>query len=359
MSFITEAKVNIVQNGSQNFQSISEGAKSIPESIEKYSNQIQDILDNNAGWLQFTQFVLNIFDNRFFSWLPFVQTARDFKKKQESLAAYKGKFQEIKNQVENLKFLVNPFEKTISTNPFDVNEEIPFNNNAIQAMEDAHKDLKNNLNELNNIIGMNQNDLVSAVEGINDLIKNMGSAKQQADEYIQADKDFEKIKDEQTRLQKIQDAQNTSVNTRKEASERLMSLQENLNSLVEAKKSFDEKARQDDIRNTYQKKLKVYQKSNSPLVEVLLDQDNTLEEKINFARDLANQNSEWIQMIHSNGETPLHMAVQQGDLEIVKFLREELKVNLEILNQEGKTPLWNAFFNQHKQMVEYLRKKWC
>ena len=54
------------------------------------------------------------------------------------------------------------------------------------------------------------------------------------------------------------------------------------------------------------------------------------------------------------GETPLHKASVFGRLEIVKYLVEEMKKNPEIRDAYGNTPLHHASYGGHLEIVKYL-----
>ena len=54
------------------------------------------------------------------------------------------------------------------------------------------------------------------------------------------------------------------------------------------------------------------------------------------------------------GETPLHYASSFDHIDIVKYLVEECKADLNIENEDGKTPLHLASEKGHLDIVKYL-----
>src|SRR3990167_9273172 len=59
---------------------------------------------------------------------------------------------------------------------------------------------------------------------------------------------------------------------------------------------------------------------------------------------------------YGNGNTALHVAVEEGNKSIVKFLIEK-KANLEAKGKNGNTPLSLASFKGHESIVKFLIEK--
>jgi len=58
--------------------------------------------------------------------------------------------------------------------------------------------------------------------------------------------------------------------------------------------------------------------------------------------------------IHNN--TALHCAVLNGHMQVVKFFIEELKLPWDILGQHNTTSLQMAIIRRHPNIVQYLRQ---
>ena len=55
-----------------------------------------------------------------------------------------------------------------------------------------------------------------------------------------------------------------------------------------------------------------------------------------------------------HGQTPLHYASEKGYLDIVKYLVEECKCNPDEKDGQGQTPLYWASCGGHSDIVQYL-----
>lgn len=58
-----------------------------------------------------------------------------------------------------------------------------------------------------------------------------------------------------------------------------------------------------------------------------------------------------------DNRTPLHLAASEGHLDIVKYLIEEQKVEVNVGDRHGNTPLFEAISGEHTEVVEYIKSK--
>ena len=64
-----------------------------------------------------------------------------------------------------------------------------------------------------------------------------------------------------------------------------------------------------------------------------------------------------VNMKDFRGNTALHLACANGHLPVVKYLVENLKVDINALNNSNNTPLYWAMINNQKDIVDYLLSK--
>ena len=57
--------------------------------------------------------------------------------------------------------------------------------------------------------------------------------------------------------------------------------------------------------------------------------------------------------LDSNGDAALHLAIQWGNLEVVKLLHAA-GADLKIADKDGRTTLLYAYYNGHKEIIEFL-----
>ena len=57
------------------------------------------------------------------------------------------------------------------------------------------------------------------------------------------------------------------------------------------------------------------------------------------------------------GDSPLHLAVQYKSVEIIKILIRDDNISIDILNSEGKSPLDVANFSNKTEIVELLKQE--
>lgn len=90
--------------------------------------------------------------------------------------------------------------------------------------------------------------------------------------------------------------------------------------------------------------------NQSPLVVAILLFNRTLLQLLYL------NNSTYLNQIDVEGNTPLHYAVKQGNLEAVDFLLEKKTPALEIANNAGMTPLKLAETLKHTLIYQRLQK---
>lgn len=56
----------------------------------------------------------------------------------------------------------------------------------------------------------------------------------------------------------------------------------------------------------------------------------------------------------AKGKLPIHYAVASGQLEVVKYLIETLKLDYEVKDKEGNTPFFTAIEHGHLGVIKYL-----
>lgn len=58
-----------------------------------------------------------------------------------------------------------------------------------------------------------------------------------------------------------------------------------------------------------------------------------------------------------DNRSPLHLASSEGHLDVVKYLIEEKKVDVNVGDRHGNTPLFEAQVGEHQEVVDYIKSK--
>lgn len=57
---------------------------------------------------------------------------------------------------------------------------------------------------------------------------------------------------------------------------------------------------------------------------------------------------------NDDGWTPLHAASAQGHLRCIQIMVEDFKAKVNVLNQQGTTPIFHATIGGRRKIVDYL-----
>ncbi|PNW87017.1 hypothetical protein CHLRE_02g105300v5 [Chlamydomonas reinhardtii] len=69
---------------------------------------------------------------------------------------------------------------------------------------------------------------------------------------------------------------------------------------------------------------------------------------------IATEDSKHAEAADLHNETPLHIAAQYGQFDVVKFLIREHSVNVDPVNWEGWTPFFGAISRSHIEIADFL-----
>ncbi len=114
-----------------------------------------------------------------------------------------------------------------------------------------------------------------------------------------------------------------------------------INQLINPTSSYDE-----DI--TWEELSKI-QKTFVPVLMCSYVSHNNLHQLKNLVKQNIN-----IHSIDQNLRSPLHISTSQGNIKITKYLIEHLKLNINLVDKFGGTPLFDALWNGHFHLLTYL-----
>jgi ankyrin repeat protein len=288
----------------------------------------ENILSDNKIKNTAIEFALFLFDNWVFSWIPFISKLKMLSADQKELAIYAKHLTNLQGAVQELQ----------TASEIQVDKITQINENLTGDVHYLQKKSQIFVEQVSQDLLKDESQRVSW-KSTNRLLEN------QAASILGI-------------LQAIHSSSVKNINI-ETVNNDLTKLQGELTILRESEYAFTGKV----AEQQYQDQLEIYRLNTgvSPLLQVLNEQDISFAAKKRYLSDLIKGDSDKevpaynVNQIVKEGKTLLHLAIEQGYVEMVKFLVEQgADVNAVY---QGKSTLFLAFKANQLEIIIYLRGK--
>ncbi len=348
-------------------------AKEVLPRIGTYRERLQKVADKNYISWMLADMVLAVFDHGILSGLPFIAPLKKFSEDQKRLADYTNHLVQMEAQFEQVRTLDDPLAIETQQQVQNLNNQLVAHQSYLPEqsrtfLTTVSKDITDDELEKIQVTSVDADTKIMKrdvpnwlLSGVNDLttstqefITRLSDVQTQYSRHRQMEDTLKQGHQEQTRLNGLTIAIEKVIQAKAQNEQTLRQIQAELTALTTERERFTGEAEAD----RYQTQLTTYrQKAEqglSPLHLLLQDAELSGQKKAKFLQDLVQSHPDCVHKIDEEKQTPLHLAVKQGDVAMVTLLLQKgAKAN--VINAKGVSPLALALTAHQQDMVAGLK----